>query len=96
MRWKISYNPHADGTDRGIPRDAGELYACRITVALKAAPNFSGRLSSVYRLKIAVLSTTRKIISKSVSKIVSKIISKLLINSIEFGIIKNRISARNG
>nr|WP_182422726.1 MULTISPECIES: hypothetical protein [Ruminococcus] len=34
------YNPHADGTDRGIPRDAGELYACRITVALKAAPNF--------------------------------------------------------
>ena len=49
-----------------------------------------------YRLKIAVLSTTRKIISKSVSKIVSKIISKLLINSIEFGIIKNRTSARNG
>lgn len=49
-----------------------------------------------YRLKIAVLPTTRKIISKSVSKIVSKIISKLLINSIEFGIIKNRISARNG
>ncbi|MEE0007575.1 MAG: hypothetical protein U0J00_02960 [Ruminococcus bromii] len=36
------YNPHADGTDRGIPRDAGELYACRITVALKAAPNFFG------------------------------------------------------
>ena len=29
-------------------------------------------------------------------KIISKIISKLLINSIEFGIIKNRISARNG
>ena len=30
-RWKISYSPHADGTDRGNPRDAGELYACRIT-----------------------------------------------------------------
>ena len=30
MRWKISYDPHADGTDRGNPRDAGEAYACRV------------------------------------------------------------------
>ncbi|MBO5073301.1 MAG: hypothetical protein J6C32_10090 [Eubacterium sp.] len=28
-RWKISYDPHAAGTDRGNPRDAGEAYACR-------------------------------------------------------------------
>lgn len=31
LRWRISYSPHADGTDRGNPRDAGELYACQIT-----------------------------------------------------------------
>ena len=36
LRWKNSYSPHADGTDRGNPRDAGELYACQITNALKA------------------------------------------------------------
>ena len=27
--WRNSYNPHAAGTDRGNPRDAGELYACQ-------------------------------------------------------------------
>ena len=30
MRWKISYSPHAAGTDRGDPRDAGEVYACQV------------------------------------------------------------------
>ncbi|MFR0927518.1 MAG: hypothetical protein ACLSGD_10835 [Ruminococcus sp.] len=35
-------------------RDAGEWDACRITVALKAAPNFSGRLSSVLQTKISL------------------------------------------
>ena len=30
MRWRISYSPHAAGTDRGNPRDAGELYACQV------------------------------------------------------------------
>lgn len=35
MRWKISYDPHAVGTDRGDPRDAGEAYACqRVPVLL--------------------------------------------------------------
>lgn len=29
LRWKISYDPHAVGTDRGDPRDAGEAYACQ-------------------------------------------------------------------
>ncbi len=29
MRWKNSYGPYADGTDRGNPRDAGEAYACQ-------------------------------------------------------------------
>ena len=28
LRWKNSHGPHADGTDRGNPRDAGEAYAC--------------------------------------------------------------------
>lgn|GEM_PF-610101 len=36
MRWKISWHPHAAGTDRGNPRDAGERHACQITIALKA------------------------------------------------------------
>nr|DAV46064.1 MAG TPA: hypothetical protein [Caudoviricetes sp.] len=30
MRWKNSYDPHADGNDRGNPRDAGEAYVCQI------------------------------------------------------------------
>ncbi len=30
MRWKNSYGPHAAGTDRVIPRDAGEAYACQV------------------------------------------------------------------
>lgn len=30
LRWKISYDPHADGNDRGNPRDAGETYACQV------------------------------------------------------------------
>lgn len=34
MRWKISYGPHADGTDRGNPRDAGEAYACQRVLVL--------------------------------------------------------------
>ncbi len=35
MRWKNSYGPHADGTDRGNPRDAGAAYACqRVLVRL--------------------------------------------------------------
>ena len=29
LRGKISYSPHAAGTDRGNPRDAGEVYACQ-------------------------------------------------------------------
>lgn len=36
LRWRNSYSPHAAGTDRSNPRDAGELYACQITIALKA------------------------------------------------------------
>ena len=40
-RWRNSYSPHADGTDRGNPRDAGDLYACRIAYfyAKKKAKN---------------------------------------------------------
>lgn len=34
LRWKISYGPHADGTDRGDPRDAGEAYACQRVLVL--------------------------------------------------------------
>ena len=34
LRWKISYNPHAAGTDRGDPRDAGEVYACQVHIWL--------------------------------------------------------------
>ena len=30
MWWRISYSPHAAGTDRGNPRDAGEVYACQV------------------------------------------------------------------
>lgn len=30
LRWKNSYNPHADGKDRRNPRDAREVYACQI------------------------------------------------------------------
>ncbi len=29
LRWKISYGPHAAGTDKGNLRDAGEAYACQ-------------------------------------------------------------------
>lgn len=29
MRWTISWHPHAAGTDRGNPRDAGERHACQ-------------------------------------------------------------------
>ena len=36
LRWTISWHPHADGTDRGNPRDAGASHACQITIALKA------------------------------------------------------------
>ena len=85
--------PHADGLTKG------NLERCRRVIRLPNNRSFESRSEFfrdgfllLYILKIAVLSTTRKIISKSVSKI----ISKLLINSIEFGIIKNRISARNG
>lgn len=28
------YNPHADGTDRGNPQDAGEAYVCQRTLVL--------------------------------------------------------------
>ncbi len=50
MRWKISYGPHADGTDRGNPRDAGEAYACRRVPLLfeiettKSLPTWQGFL----------------------------------------------------
>lgn len=30
MRWTISWHPHADGNDRGNPRDAGERHACQM------------------------------------------------------------------
>lgn len=35
LRWRSSYSPHADGTDRSDPRNVGEWDACQITIALK-------------------------------------------------------------
>ena len=32
LRWKILCSPHAAGTDRGNPRDAGKLYACQVHI----------------------------------------------------------------
>ncbi len=29
LRWKITFDPHAAGTDRGNPRDAGDTDACQ-------------------------------------------------------------------
>ena len=69
--------PHADGLTKG------NLEKCRRMGRLQNNRSFESRSEFFrdgfllfYRLKIAVLSTTRKIISKSVSKTVSKIISK--------------------
>lgn len=47
LRWRSSYSPHADGTDRSDPRDAGELYACQITVVFESRFEKSRRLSSM-------------------------------------------------
>lgn len=38
MRWSISWQPHAAGTDRGNPRDAGERHACRATFEVENVP----------------------------------------------------------
>lgn len=32
LRWKISHDPHAAGTDKGNLRDAGEPCACQIII----------------------------------------------------------------
>ena len=32
LRWKISHDPHAAGTDKGNLRDAGETCACQIII----------------------------------------------------------------
>ena len=32
LRWKISHDPHAVGTDKGNLRDAGEVCACQIII----------------------------------------------------------------
>lgn len=32
LRWKISHDPHAAGTDKGNLRDAGEACACQIII----------------------------------------------------------------
>ncbi len=44
LRWKISYDPHAAGTDRGNPRDAGEAYACQIALFHVLKENRGGYL----------------------------------------------------
>lgn len=48
LRWKISHGPHADGTDRGNPRDAGEACACQMIIWF-----------SKYRLPIPPVSNVR-------------------------------------
>lgn len=32
LRWKISHDPHAAGTDKGNLRDAGETCACQVII----------------------------------------------------------------
>ena len=34
LRWKISHDPHAAGTDEGNLRDAGETCACQIIIRI--------------------------------------------------------------
>ena len=38
LRWTISWHPHADGTDRGNPRDAGASHACQSPAYVNKAP----------------------------------------------------------
>ena len=54
MRWRSSYSPHADGTDRSNPRDAGELYACQITTCFESRFEKSRRLSSMIKPNIII------------------------------------------
>lgn len=42
--WRNSYNPHADGTDRRDPRDAGDLYACQTADFIKPSEKSGGFL----------------------------------------------------
>lgn len=53
LRWKISYDPHADGTERGDTRDAGEWDACPI--AFNTNSNMWELISNVEYFSIPIL-----------------------------------------
>lgn len=66
MRWSISWQPHAAGTDRGNPRDAGELDACQRAETYFQEPQKCG---SVYFLfGILRQRTRRKFIGGTLEK----------------------------